>query len=129
MKWKLHRRSYLAGILMGVCLGTGVGYICAVLQSVHSLGTDQEGEVVLGIAALRKLETNDVTGAQHVLQWIVAENYLDHIEKRDPWWLQAAYRNSKVVERVERAAKDIPGLAAAIQERKKKKSDQSSPRE
>jgi hypothetical protein len=114
---------------MGVCLGTGVGYICAVLQSVHSLGTDQEGEVVLGIAALRKLETNDVTGAQHVLQWIVAENYLDHIEKRDPWWLQAAYRNSKVVERVERAAKDIPGLAAAIQERKKKKSDQSSPRE
>ena len=124
MKWKLHRLSYLIGILMGVCLGIGVGYMCAILQGVHRIGTDKEGEVVLGIAALRKLDTNDMTGAQQVLQWIVADHYLDQIEKKEPWWFQAAYRNSRLVERVEKAAKDLPGLAAAIDERKKRKSNQ-----
>ena len=111
---------------MGVCIGIGVGYICAGLQGVHRIGTDNEGEVVLGIAALRKLDTNDTAGAQQVLQWIVADNYLDHIEKKEPWWFHAAYRNSRLVERVEKAAKDLPGLAAAIEELKKRKSNQQA---
>lgn len=106
---------------MGVCLGIGVGYMCAVLQGVHRLGTDKEGEVVLGIAALRKLDANDTTGAQQVLQWIVADNYLDQFERKESWWFQAAYRNSMLVERVEKAAQDLPGLAAAIEERRKKR--------
>lgn len=111
---------------MGVCLGITVGYMCAVLQDVHSIGTDKEGEVVLGIAALRKLDTNDTDGAKQVLQWIVADRYLDQIETKEPWWFQSAYRNSRLVERVEKAAKNLPDLAAAIEERKKTKRNQQA---
>jgi len=121
MKWKLHRVSYLLGILMGICLGVGIGFMSAVLDGVHRIGTNQEGEVVLGIAALRKLETNDVASAQRVLQRIVADDYLDQIEKKEPWLIQAAYRNSKVIERVEKAAKELPSLADAIEERKNRR--------
>jgi len=121
MKWKLHRVSYLLGILMGICLGVGIGFMSAVLDGVHRIGTNQEGEVVLGIAALRKLETNDVASAQRVLQRIVADDYLDQIEKKEPWLIQAAYRKSKVIERVEKAAKELPSLADAIEERKNRR--------
>lgn len=109
---------------MGVCLGVGVGYIIALVQCVHRMGTDKEGEVVLGIAALRKLETNDTAGAKNVLHWVVADDYLDQIQKKEPWWFQAANYNPNLEERVEKAARDLPGLEAAIEERKKKKSDQ-----
>lgn len=120
MKWKLHRASYLIGILMGVCIGIGMGYMCAVIQGVNRIGTDQEGEVVLGIAALRKLETNDMDGAKRVLHWIVADDYLDQMVKKEPWY-QVGYQQSKVVEHVEKAVKELPDLAAAIEERKDKR--------
>ena len=120
MKWKLHRPSYLIGILMGICIGVGMGYMLAALQGLHRIGTDQEGEVTLGIAALRKLETNDLAGAKRVLHWLVADDYLDQMEKKEPWY-QVGYQNSKVVERVEKAAKELPGLEAAIAERKDKR--------
>ncbi len=126
MNPKLHRRSYLIGTLMGVGLGIGVGYLCAVLQGVHRLGTDNESEVALGIAAMRKLDANDTAGAQQVLQWVVADRYLNQIEEEEPLWFQAAYRNSRSVEQVEKAAKDLPGLAKAIEERRTSRSSRQA---
>ena len=55
MKRKLDRRSYLIGILMGVMIGIFGGYLIAISQGLHRLGSEQDGEVVLAIAALRKL--------------------------------------------------------------------------
>lgn len=111
---------------MGVGLGIGVGYLCAVLQGVHRLGTDNESELALGIAAMRKLDANDTAGAQQVLQWVVADDYLNQIERKGPWWFRSAYGNSRLVDQVEKAAKDLPGLAKAIEERRTSRSSRQA---
>lgn len=118
MKWKLHRSSYLIGILMGVCIGVGLGYMLAIRQGVHRLGLDQEGEITLGIAALRKLEANDMAGARQVLSWVVADDYLNQVEKKHSWY---EVGSNSSAERVEKAAKELPDLAAAIEEHRGKR--------
>lgn len=90
-------------------------------MGAFNLGAGKESEVVLGLATLRKLETDDVAGARKLIRTIVADDYLDQIEKTEPWWFQAASHHSRIVERVGIAAKELPSLAAAVEQRKEKR--------
>lgn len=118
MKWKPDRPSYLLGILFGIMVGFCVGYMVSLLEGLHRIGTDQEGEVVVSIATLRKLQTNDVASATRLLERVVVRDYVDHTKKMDNWFLALTYQNSKLVERVDNARKTLPGLDRAIEETK-----------
>lgn len=118
MRLKLDRRSYIIGIIFGICIGTGIGYILSSAQVLQQIGKSNDGEVVIAIAALRKLEKNDVASASQLLRRVIATNYLDHTRKMDGLILGRAYRNSDLVERVEKVSKELPSLAQVIIEEK-----------
>jgi len=118
MKIKLDRRSYIFGIIFGICIGIGIGYMLSSAQVLQQIGRSNDGEVVVAIAALKKLERNDVASASQLLRHVIATNYLDHTRKMDGLFLGSAYRNSELVERVEKAAKELPSLEQVINEEK-----------
>lgn len=113
-------RSYIIGIIMGICIGVSIGYMLSIAQELHQIGKSDDGEVVLAIAALRKLEKNDLASAKQMLRRVIATDYINHTKKKDSWLLGRAYRNSELVERVEKATKELPGLEQAINEEKAK---------
>jgi len=120
MKWKLDRRSYLLGILIGAMAGIGAGYMIALTQGIHRIGSDEDVEVALGIATLRKLEKNDVSSASRLLRHVIASKYLEHSRMADSRWSLVSNLNPTLINRVEAAANELPGLRQAIEEERTK---------
>jgi Na+/glutamate symporter len=116
MIFKLDRQSYLFGIVFGICIGIGIGYMLSSAQVLQQIGRSNDSEVVVAIAALKKLDKNDVASASQLLRRVIATNYLDHTKKMNSLFLGRAYRNSELVERVEKAANELPSLEQVIKE-------------
>ena len=106
---------------MGVMIGIGGGYMISIYQGLHHLGAEQTNEVGLSIAALRKLEKNDTESASKLLRLVIADNYLQHVNMTNSWWMRTAYRNPKLINQVEMAADDLPNLKQTIQEQRAKR--------
>ena len=120
MKQKLERRSYFFGIFMGVMIGVGVGYVIAMRQVIHQFDNNQDAEVTLGIATLRALEKNDVKSVTRLFEQIIACDYLQHSKMDDSSWGLASKRNAILIDRVEKASNELPGLKLAIEKERAK---------
>lgn len=118
MKSKQDRRPYLVGIVLGICIGIGIGYMLSSAQVLQQMGKNNDGEVILAIATLKKLEKNEVAPASQMLRHVIATTYLDHTRNTYSLFIGRAYRNSELVERVEKAAKELPSLEQVINEEK-----------
>ena len=106
---------------MGAMIGIGGGYLIAIFQWLHHRGSEQSSEVVMSIATLRKLEKSDTESACRLLRIVIADNYLQHTDVTNSWWMCIVYRNSELISQVEMAADELPSLKQAIEEQRAKR--------
>lgn len=121
MKTTLDKKSYLIGILMGAMIGIGGGYLIAIFQGLHHMGSEQRSEVAISIAALRKLEKSDTESTSRLLRLVIANNYLEHTNMKNSWLMRKAYQNPKLISDVEIAADELPSLKQTIEEQRAKR--------
>jgi len=66
MKFKLGRRSYIFGIIFGICIGIGIGYMISSAQVIQQIVRSNDGEVIVAIAALKKMEFTLIVCGEYI---------------------------------------------------------------
>lgn len=116
-KWRPEKRSYFIGILMGVMIGVGIGFIVSLKAGFDRFGNQRNGEVTLSVAVLRKLKGNDVESASRLLRKVIAINVHADVSEDGNWLSSGTGLDQKAIDLVNKAADEMPELKQAIEEK------------